>query len=520
MTSKIKICVALIAALMLSCASQASAGTYKVYSCKLPGGAPAATDGWSDYRQTANSWTANGCASGAGLTGDVFGAVAQPANSSQVAWGFDSGGREIAAWSASISGHNFGGLSPSASPSVWIARPVRGYNGTNLVYDCGVWASCSGFDKTFSESVTPTAMNGLHVTAMCGGVSGYNCAPIAGNLASFVLRSAEFTLVDNVAPTTSGAAGSLTTGAVQSGVESLIFSASDPGPASGIYQAQLEVDGQVVATQTPDLNGGKCVADFQYRQPCPSSTQAELSWNTASAGDGVHTVRARVFDAAGNSATAFGPAALGVSNSGPAGLKAAASARFEPDQAARVVTSYGRRPTVSGRLLTNSGAPISGAAVEISERVAKAGAPQVLAGTVTTDSRGRYSFHPRGTASRALELTHAASGAKTTTAVQVRSRVRLRSAKSHVKPYGRMLLRGRIPSERLARGATVEIQAKARRRWRTVAVRRTNGAGSFKFNYRFKRTAHGSFSFRARVRKTSDLPVEPLVSRAKRVRVG
>ena len=198
------------------------------------------------------------------------------------------------------------------------------------------------------------------------------------------------------------------------------------------------MDGKVVqvralgdASRCP-VNG----SDFVHRQPCPA--KAEVEFETPPLAPGAHTLRARVFDAAGNAATGAGPLKIDVP--GP----------IDPD-------------------------PINS--------------------TATTPAP-------------------ATSRAKPT------RRVQLRALRQRIKPYGRMLLSGRIRAGRLQRGALVEIQLRSGRGWRTIAVRRTNSTGMFRFRYRFRRTAHARLAFRARVRPDNELPVKPLPSRTVRVRVG
>lgn len=99
-------------------------------------------------------------------------------------------------------------------------------------------------------------------------------------------------------------------------------------------------------------------------------------------------------------------------------------------------------------------------------------------------------------------------------------RVRLRALRKRVRAYGRMLLTGGIRAGRIERGALVEIQLRSGRSWRTIAVRRTNSNGDFRFRHRFRRTSNAVLAFRARIRPDAELPVRPLTSHTVRVRVG
>ena len=121
MTSKINYCIALAATLLLCCASQASAGTYKVYSCKLPSGGAAPTDGWHSTGGATYSTFTNGCAAGGSMSAVLGGQIAQPAGNF-IGWGFDSGDAPIVGYSIHRAGTSTGTGGWRAAPhgrGVW-----------------------------------------------------------------------------------------------------------------------------------------------------------------------------------------------------------------------------------------------------------------------------------------------------------------------------------------------------------------------------------------------------------------
>jgi hypothetical protein len=184
-----------------------------------------------------------------------------------------------------------------------------------------------------------------------------------------------------------------------------------------------------------------------------------------------------------------------------------------------MVATYGRRVRIAGTLETNTGEPIGGAAVALSMTSSSA-TRKKIAHTIHTDTDGHYTFTFRATSNRAVALSHDDSGAALAGSLKVRSRIALRAAKRRVKPLGKMHLTGKIPSERARRGASVAIKVKSGRRWRTVAVVRTDRSGAFKFNYRFQRTRHARLIFRAVALKSSDLTVSPTPSKRLPIRIG
>ena len=67
----------------------------------------------------------------------------------------------------------------------------------------------------------------------------------------------------------------------------MTFSATDPG--SGVYEAVVSVDGQVVQTSVLERNGGRCRdvgvagdgrAAFLYVQPCLATLSADVALDT------------------------------------------------------------------------------------------------------------------------------------------------------------------------------------------------------------------------------------------------
>jgi len=104
------------------------------------------------------------------------------------------------------------------------------------------------------------------------------------------------TMSDTSAPTLNSAlAGSLFDPGSVSGTRGVRFDASDLG--SGIYRVALLVDGVENQSITPDANGGRCVAPFEYLAPCPASMQSTFWVNTRLISEGEHQVQLAVYDA-------------------------------------------------------------------------------------------------------------------------------------------------------------------------------------------------------------------------------
>jgi len=243
----------------------------------------------------------------------------------------------------------------------------------------------------------------------------------------------------------------------------------------------------------------------------------ELNLPSGALTPGAHSLRARVFDAAGNSTTAFGPRSV----DGPPAPVTAKSigARIVLDHAAGRRIGYGRGLTVSGALVSAAGTPITGAELTVSQ-YASAVRLSTRAVAVNTDSAGRFSLRLTPRSTRRVTVEHALTGAAATQEISVRSKLKLRALHRRVAPFSTMRLRGSVQTERTRRRASVAIKVKSGRRWKTIGIAPVSTRGRFAFSYRFKRTRHARFTFRAVAIESSDFAVEAMPSNRVRVRVG
>lgn len=516
--------IALTLAVLALAAPGALAKDYVVHTCHLPDGHVAPTDGWATTGWSSYGWFDNGCAAGGAMTAGLAG-VSQPANHSDIGWGFDSAEAPIRGYRIVRSGAPRG-WKPGSSMVLFTADKTN-YPGNGLVIDyCAVYTGCGSLAGLLNRSVpeVPEDSHAWYMTIGCGGMTDEKCTLASGqsDFGSFRIDSASFTLADAEQPQAGAAEGSLAIPGAIAG--SLTFRASDA--VSGVRRATIEVDGAEITSVTPDANDGRCreagqagaLPDFTYRRPCPTQTQVELKLPAGTLAAGEHTLRARVYDAAGNGVTAFGPRAINVSSE--LGAKSVASARFLPDSPRVIRTRYGRRLRISGTLMSNSGELLGAAPVEVSMTSSAAAAARERRLTVVTDPAGRYAFTIKTTANRTITLNHAASNARFSHALIVRSSIALRAAKRHVPSYGRMRLTGRISTERTRAGASVAIKVRSGRGWRTIGIARTDRQGRFSFRYRFRRTSRARFIFRAVALKSRDLAVTPRPSNRVRVLVG
>ncbi|HSD81964.1 MAG TPA: hypothetical protein VLB47_14945, partial [Solirubrobacteraceae bacterium] len=284
--------------------------------------------------------------------------------------------------------------------------------------------------------------DGIRVAVGCYGTDGAVCP--SGSASYARIHSATFTLADDVPPTVSDHSGSLTTGDVMRGTQSIVFGATDAG--GGVYRAIVSVDGQVIGAPVLDSSGGTCVDaftglgdsdpyQFESRTPCPATVSgAQLPLDTTRFADGDHRVAVVVEDAAGNRTPVYGPATMTIRNAStpggsttppdggglptspagtavgtgtPNGLNATPNAQLNVLSVARTVrVRYGRATTLRGRLTTPAGTGIAGAAIDVTARTSLPGAAWRTAGSVRTDASGSFSYRIPVGASRTVRFAY------------------------------------------------------------------------------------------------------------------
>ncbi|MEN3284321.1 MAG: hypothetical protein V7607_5461 [Solirubrobacteraceae bacterium] len=345
-----------------------------------------------------------------------------------------------------------------------------------------------------------------------------------------VVNRADITLRDDTVPVLSSApSGTLLDGSRPlTGVQQVSLAATDAG--GGVYQAQFEVDGEVVDAQTLDDNEGRCVPPFSDPVPCRLSASATFDFDTTALSDGEHTLRILVTDATGTNAAIYGPVRITTTNS-TCTLDATPDAPFKLTTTlsrrrvskARTVR-YRQKVRLYGRLVTNTGEPIVGEPVCIGARIDAAGAGVTALGTATTDAAGRFTYDARADSSRRIRVTHqSAEGAVVASSVRLRvgAPVSLHVSRRTVRTGQRVVLSGLVRGRPIpSAGLLVELQSRRPERWQTFRSARTDRRGRFRAGYRFTRTLGVPwFRLRARVPRQAGFPYATGSSKAVRLRV-
>lgn len=227
--------------------------------------------------------------------------------------------------------------------------------------------------------------------------------------------------------------------------------------------------------------------------------------------------------APGNNATAAaaGPGTVAIPNPdrtpGPNGTppdaQAIITARLQRGSrtTARLVSPFGARVRVKGKITTAAGAPIRGAHIHLVER--KPGAPEntwKVTGHATSSDDGSISVSSRkGGRTRELRLAYFPQGgsdenrASNTLTVIVRQDALLRVSRRNLRNGQTLRFRGAVRGQIARAGALVQLQVKLRTGWFTFKrlTVKPRSKGRFVARYTFRRTTTRTrYRFRVRVR--------------------
>jgi hypothetical protein len=457
------------AALVVLCAlavgvGNARAGEFHVYSCRMPDGQVAPTDGWSGSASGAFVYAEEKCAKGGGLVAALDDGT-EHEGSDIATWAFAAPPEEALVgailWRA---GDADGGVSKSGTYEFWLAGPQE-----NEAFDECVYSGSEPCHTGKGDIENPLAPanrvalspshlgSNIYINAACFvtlGLCKKGEHDPNGYAAVVYLYAADLVLQQSSQPTVSGVEGELATSSTLAGTADLAFRAEDSG--SGVYQAVFTVDGSEVGRTVLGENGGRCrdvgqttdgLPAFFYLHPCAPSLTVDLPFDTTTLADGTHHLIVSVTNASGNSTVALdrkvtianhppqqtptqqqpssegqGPAAAtkndpssqanpvpqlnslnGTNASAGATLRVRWSSTAKPTLLAR----YGHPQTVLGHLRSSSGAPIAGASIQVLCTPAfQSARPSALA-SARTGADGSFRVRlPSGTPSSRLTFAY------------------------------------------------------------------------------------------------------------------
>jgi len=448
--------------------SYAHANTYPMRSCNVPGAATAPVGPWK-WEYAYHTVALDDCSAGGGF-GLMFPneLVMTRVSTAALRLDRDTTGpksaiaiRRVRLWlSARLSG------SGSFLYVVTTASSASSLTQTDLFAPPGG----NTLDEPATSPLLPADTRAFRVVLACSGSSGEGCYPT--NRRPLEIRGAEVTLEEDVAPTISIKGGTAVAGGAQSGVRSLTYVAHDD--ESGIAKVEGLLGDAVVG-----VHDYRATCTYAEYAACPASASEDLAIDTRAVPDGLYPLRLRTTDAAGNTSTAQSADTVRVANGSAARL----TARFDVTSRSAMITHYGRRVAVRGRLTDSAGRPIASARVNVQERVSVAGAKMREKDEVSTnaDGRWRYVFRARGP-SRDLRFQYGAFSTRLRLKVRASAAIRVSMRGTLVRYAGRVLSRP-LP------GAGIRVSVQGRTRgtgWQTFATPRAGRSGRFAGLYRLR----------------------------------
>lgn len=463
--------------------SVARAGTYDVWSCRGPAGAPLATGAWQPGVLGTPARVADTCASGGSLRLSM-----------------DSGrdgGVGATLRFAPPAGTRIAGYELFRSAAVkrdwwrdYDARVIETAGATSYTVSKGTAGDpkqpLAAANRLVAKHAPLDALT-LQVECewWCGG----------SGSAQIDLYRSRVTIDDPVAPTAAGAAA---------GDDAVIVSGSDRG--AGVASLTLSLDGGPAQT----LATG-CAPPYTVAPPCPAEVERAFA---ISAADGEHSASGTVVDAAGN-ATAWGPVTFTIRRASSAPLIGApgvvpASEATAVLKLARASLDHapGAAVKLTGTLKTPAGAPVAGARLAVSsfDLAADDAEPRALT-PVTTDAAGAFTVTLKRDGAQRVTIATAA-GAQATATVRTRLALGVASSRGRLVKGRVLTLRGRLRGAGVsAQGTVVTIESIVNGRWQPVGRARAKADGTYSWSYRFVHLARDTiFSFRTVVARGPGWP--------------
>jgi hypothetical protein len=511
-------------------AGVAGARTYKAYTCSIGDhysplgptiGGPDAPSGWFPASSGLTAIAINDrCPSGGGFTFQVVGLTMTAGQNIEARWTAPADTRLVglsATWSAESDlspgrGQGTGQLTVATDQQMLLAQNTP----------LAVWYGIMGAPR-FAPSILPAKWFEVRFTCLD------QCATMSVETFRGRVFQAEFDVEDFWTPV-----GGLTGGATDAQTWSRVmhFGLNGADVGGGLFQAIVEVDG-TDALPIP-LGGSTCrdlapdpsINGFPAAQPCLLRIDnGTLDIDTSKLPQGQHVVRVLLEDAAGNRTAIFGPVTRTITSSeaiGPGSdpaLRGAANGDGASDLArltahwgrrgsrTLLVSRFGRRHVVRGRLRTAEGAPIATAAIDMVSKTTAVNARELAKrGGPRTGADGTWRLVlPRGVSSRDVTFRYRSHVNDTIAAATARVRLRVRAG-LHLAIHPRRARQGqaihfdgRLLGGPLPRGGKqVVLLARASRGgWVRFNVVRTDGGGRFRTDYRFRQAGAALYRFRA-----------------------
>lgn len=322
------------------------------------------------------------------------------------------------------------------------------------------------------------------------------------------------TEVDPVAPTLSSLAGTLLSGGVIRGHQSLGAEAQDKG--GGLSKVAVLVNGlptgqpnvpncNLTQVRNPSVVGTVAISVT----PCPTSVKSNWTLDTQAYPfhDGANTVQVCASDFAtlSDPNTTCSTQTVNVDNSctsSPVGGGEVLSAQFSESNSDTVTVGYGKVADVNGRLADNAGEAVPGATLCVKMQTLGVDARAATVGTVKTDANGAYAYQVPPGPNRDVVIGYRHDAAQVARDVRYYAHAQpsLRVAPRKLENGDRVRLSGQVPAPGGGRVVVLQANVSGSKRWITFRKATTDANGGFRSGYRFNSTTRTTtYRFRALV---------------------
>ena len=466
----------------------ASAGTYVMRNCNVPGHGNSLMAPWAPHEPDPGVSIIDGCATGGGIAftlnelqqlpwkGDGLMLIRRPPPPRN-----DISFVKVVLWYAARlagSGHPLGFWSHGVTLD---GSPVAGISN-----------SPPGSELLVAEQRFPPNTDYYMLGLTCAsGVVGEPGPCLAASRVPLLIRGMEFTLSEDIPPIVLSPTGSLVQGGTQAGMGTLHVTASDV--QSGLSKVDVLLDETTIASR--DLTARCHYSDFTV---CPTSLDESFQIDTRAIPNGTYRLTVRVTDAAGNPRDVHSESTVVVGNqpapneTAPIVSDATAytlTARFKGTSRPTLTVSYGRPSSVTGRLAGGSKPVAEGTLVDVLEKRDRPGAREVLRGRVKTKIDGSFSTVLVTTrSSRRVRLAYRPAAGSQVVSRTLRLRVRAAS-RLRASLRGRVIrFSGRVLSGPIAKvGKKVVMEGRSPgSAWTAFKHLRTDRRGRFSGTYRLR----------------------------------
>ncbi|MDX6610173.1 MAG: hypothetical protein QOF85_2098 [Solirubrobacterales bacterium] len=341
--------------------------------------------------------------------------------------------------------------------------------------------------------------------------------------------------VDPVAPQVAPVGGSLLSGEVARGHQSVSVEATDQG--GGVSDLELLVNGQQAGNSQPPCqvaqatNAGIFGTVAVSPTPCPKTAKAVWTVDTASPPfqQGANSIQVCASDFSSSNTVnkaCSAPQVFSVNNSCAESAVAGGadlSAKFARNHDQEVTVPYNHGANVVGALMDASGNPVRGATICVEGQLLGVHRETVPLDTETTDAHGHFTYKLRAGPNRRVKVgyRHDSYQVNRLLRFEAHARPTMHLSPSLLGAGGVVHITGKIPGPK-AGSRSVEIKASAPHssRWYPAGAATTNRHGVYHFDYRFDNTNSTTvYRFRAEISHQGEYSWAPGHSKSALVKV-